>query len=125
MPTVVEPRLGVCSECQSAAQVYLHSDSFGARDWVLDTHRVANREVGEFCRGAGSPPEIMIRTPYQRVIDVIDAFTDEQLKVVWSSLGKVNWTNDEMHDPQAGVSMNDWAEMIDSEMDRRGLPKSI
>lgn len=49
----------------------------------------------------------------------IDQMTDEDIITVWRNLGKIDWSREDMHSP--GVSMNDWADLICCEMDRRGL----
>lgn len=117
MATVTSQRMGVCSDCQSMAPV--RSDS---RDgFVMDRHRICNLEVGEWCIGAGTIPEVLINTAFEKMGKEITAMTDEFLAVTWRALGVTDWTNDEMYDPE-GVTMNEWADAILHEMELRGLP---
>ncbi len=53
----------------------------------------------------------------------LQAMSNEELSSVWDALGQITWNNDEMYDKGAGITMNEWAEDVYSEMCIRGLPR--
>lgn len=54
----------------------------------------------------------------QRAIDKAAAMTDAQIMAVWCALVGYDWT--EMYDDE--IPMDSWAEIINSERSKRGLP---
>lgn len=61
-------------------------------------------------------------TPYARMRDKIDGMPDDQLTSVWRSLCRTEWGWYDLYDPGGGISMDEWAQNVESEMHRRGLP---
>jgi hypothetical protein len=53
------------------------------------------------------------------IIEKLSAFSDQDLITIWKSLGEY----DKGEDCAPGISMDEWAEQVSSEMDKRGLSK--
>lgn len=53
------------------------------------------------------------------VVEKVQNMSNTNLQIVWNALCTQRWGSSDMH--SAGISMDDWANLIYSEMNHRGL----
>ncbi len=57
---------------------------------------------------------------YQEAMNKVAGMSDDDLKMVWKNLD-----HNKNEDYEVGVTMDQWANLISSEMDKRELPKQV
>jgi hypothetical protein len=67
--------------------------------------------------------EALVQGNYEKAVAKVVSMGDGDLKIVWESMNTHKYEASEQYDE--GVSMDDWAELISSEMDKRQLEKNI
>lgn len=61
-----------------------------------------------------------MKHPYVVASKKVAAASNSDLKTIWDTLDKLQWTGDDYYADD--VTMTEWAALIYSEMNRRGLP---
>ena len=59
-------------------------------------------------------------TTSEQIEATVAAMNLVQVRAVWNALGNRKWDSSCMYDPDAGVSMSDWAQMVKSHFERMG-----
>ena len=63
---------------------------------------------------------IAIRNPYLEMVGKLVNASDSDLQFFWDLL--IDYDHETFYDEQAGISMDEYAQAVHSEMDRRGMP---
>lgn len=77
---------------------------------------VTNGAICSYCEWNIPPGE---RHGYCKAVLKIEAMSDDNLMIVWNALG--DYDPKAMYDAEAGITMDDWAEMVYGEVTKRGL----
>jgi hypothetical protein len=146
MATQNEKRYGICSHCQQVArvQVSLQKSALGFTDQdISDMEQVSGRlfgflerrqnyvmsehdAFGKPCSGAGSTPEMVMKTMVERVKKMSDDFLKTTLSCLWETITKGTISRD---DPYSGMNpsegtIEDWELILASECETRGISLS-
>lgn len=52
---------------------------------------------------------------------MLEAMSTEELTAIWQALGTRKWGHGDMYDAAANVTMDDWAEAVQSVLNMRGV----